>query len=66
MTFTLTLGSWMIPAIITIIGLIITSIVACRDRGGLFAGFETFIVFIISAIVCICSWITWAGAYYFK
>lgn len=61
LTLTLTFGSWVIPVITTIIGIILIGIVSYRDRksGGWFSGLETaFIVFAVFPAVLI-TWIVW-------
>ena len=63
MTITLTLGSWLVPAAITLIAAAAVGVVAFRERNdtGWFAGLRTALATICAVVAVICVWITFAA-----
>lgn len=56
MTITLTLGTWMIPFVVTIVSFILFLIAYWKDDD---YNFSSAIVFLIGVSVTIISWLTW-------
>ncbi len=67
MTITLSFGSWIVPAAITIIAGTFFSVVAYRDRDstGFFAGFNTMFTAAITLGIVATAWVTYGVTAFF-
>lgn len=59
-TITITLGWWILPAIITIVMAIGLVIVVINDQRGLMAGMQSAIFFLFALSVSAISWLIWS------
>jgi hypothetical protein len=68
MSINIPIGSWLVPAAVTVIAFLFCCWVAYRERGstGLLAGLGFAVAGIASAFVVVVTWITWAVTYLMK
>lgn len=61
MNITLTIGSWIFPTIITLLGLLATFIIGYKERheSGIMSGLGTMMFTMFTIVTSLAAWITW-------